>query len=167
MTQGTAMARLLAALLIVALPAPGLAARAEPATGGLTGVIRAANNTPLAGARLLATEDAENTVFRSEPTTDDGNFSLGELEPGTYRLAVEVDEGIYLVRYPVPVVAGVNRAVQIALGETADASSGRAAPETSVWNNPYTAGAIVLGVAIVVGILIKNVTDDEAVSSEI
>jgi len=164
MTQRSVMARLVATVVIVTLSAPGFAARSEPTSGGLTGVIRTADRSPLAGARLLAAQADDGEVFRSEPTTGDGNFSLSDLRPGTYSLAVEIDDGIYLVQDPLPVVAGVKRVVQIAVGVEPSATAGET-PTPSVWSNPYSAGAIVLGLAILVGVLVKNVTDDELAST--
>ena len=38
--------------------------------------------------------------------------------------------------------------------------------EASIWNNPLTAGAIVLGAAILVGVLVKDLTDDELQASQ-
>jgi hypothetical protein len=162
-----------ATVVIVALSAPGFAARAEPASGGLTGVIRTADRSPLAGARLLAAQADDGEVFRSEPTTGDGSFTLSDLPPGSYSLAVEIDDGIYLVQDPLPVVAGVKRVVQIAVGVEPSGSTGSVAsatagetPTPSVWSNPYSAGAIVLGLAIIVGVLVKNVTDDELAATQ-
>jgi len=171
-TERSAMAKLLAVSTLAVLSLPWGAARAEATTGGLTGVIRSADRTPLAGARLLAAVGADARVIRSGLTGDDGSFSLENLDPGTYLLAVEVEGGVYLVRDPVPVAAGARRVVQIAVGatpETGDASPAAdpAADEATpgIWNNPFAAGGLVLGIAIVVGVLIKNVTDDEVFSS--
>ena len=173
MTQRNGVARLVAAALIAALPTAWLATHAEPVVGELTGVIRSADRTPLAGARLLAAHDTAATVFRSEPTSDDGSFTLTDLRPGTYALAVETADGVYLVRDPMPVVAGVKRTVQIAVGVLPDGDTQPPAtdvttegPTPSVWTNPFSAGALVLGIAIVVGVLIKNITDDELSSTQ-
>ncbi len=146
---------------------PWYPALAETQSAGLSGVIRGADRAPLEGARLLAADPDSGRVVRSDQSTPDGNFVL-TLEAGTYELAVEVDGGLYLVEKPMELVAGVARPVQIAVGVgDADGTIGAAAadgsprPASSVWNNPASAGALVLGLAIVVGIIVNNATDDE------
>ncbi len=159
--------RSLAALAVLALQAPTSAPRADAASAALHGVIRGADRAPLAGARLLAAPPSGPEVRRSEPTAADGGFRLEQLAPGPYRLAVEVERGLYLVRAPLDVVAGVDRPLEIAVGP---ATSGDADPASGgladLWNDPLTAGALVLGVALVVGVLVKNATDDESSASE-
>jgi len=165
------IARFVAILLIAVLPTPWFATQAEPLTGGLTGVIRDAGETPLAGARLLAAHADDDTVSRTELTTEDGSFSLTDLRPGSYALAVEIENGVYLVRDPLPVVAGVQRTVQIAVGVIPDGETEPPAtdgatddPQPSVWTNPFSAGALVLGLAIIVGVLVNNFTDEDLAS---
>lgn len=154
-------ARWLAAAVLVSLMAPALPLRAEPATAALSGVIRSAEQHPLAGARLLVAEREGGEVTRSEWTTDDGSFAIAGLEPGRYDLAVEIDSGLYVIRAPIDLLPGVNRAVQIAVG-SAEADAARTGePLPSAWNNPAVAGAIVLGLAILIGVLVKNATEDE------
>ena len=80
-------ARWLALAVIVSLLGPVLPAGAEPATAALSGVIRS-EGTPLAGARVLVADRENAEVTRSAWTADDGNFSIAELDPGRYDLAV-------------------------------------------------------------------------------
>jgi hypothetical protein len=172
MRQRSVTARLLAAVVVAALPAPSLPAVPEPGSAELGGVILTAEQTHLAGARLLAADPAQGKVYRSEPTAPNGSFALSGLEPGTYDLAVEVDGGLYLVEDPLYLVAGVKRTVRIAVGAEPPPEPGVPSPRDatteqapSLWNNPVSAGAIVLGIAIVVGVLVANATEDDEVTS--
>ena len=164
MTRRTGRARLAAALTIAVLPVAWTPAAQPPGRAELAGTIRTTAGTPLEGARLLAADSDRGEVHRSAPTDADGGFTLADLPPGTYDLAVETDEGVYLVRDPLYLVDGVRRTLRIAVGAApADQAGGGASPEAtpSVWNNPLTAGALVLGIAIVVGALVKRATEDE------
>ena len=167
MAQRSMTARLLALAVIVSLPGPLLTAAAEPAAAALSGVIRsAADRTPLAHARLLVADRENGEVTRSEWTAADGNFSIARLDPGRYDLAVEVEGGLYLIRAPIDLMPGVNRAVQIAVGIAEREDDGNARePLPSSWDNPAAAGAIVLGLAILIGVLVKNATADEVTST--
>jgi hypothetical protein len=161
--------RLPALALVGTLAVPWPALSAGPPTATLEGVIRTASRTPLAHAKLLAVDVERGAVHRSELTTAEGQFTLADLAPGTYELAVETEGGLYLVATRLELLAGVRRSVQVALGSgdgappVAAGATGRQAG--GVWNNPYTAGAIVLGFAIVVGVLVKNATEDEPAAS--
>jgi hypothetical protein len=57
----------------------------------------------------------------------------------------------------------VQVAVGVDLPTVADAASAEASP--NIWTNPFSAGALVLGLAIVVGVLVKEATDAELVST--
>lgn len=164
MSRRMVTARLLAAITISALPAGWIPAFAESETSELSGVIRSSSGTPLESARLLAAGPTRGEIHRSEPTPPSGDFKLTGLDPGTYDLAVDVEGGLYLVQEPIYLVAGVKRSVRIAVDEEQGAAPREATAaqaQPSVWNNPLTAGAIVLGVAIVVGVLVENATGDE------
>ncbi|HEX9009353.1 MAG TPA: TonB-dependent receptor [Holophagaceae bacterium] len=71
----------LALLLAPALAAQGLV------SGGLRGVVRSADGTPLAGVRLTLVENATRRQ-RSLVTGPDGAFRFRGIEPGTCRLEV-------------------------------------------------------------------------------
>jgi len=170
MTERSWMVRLLAFGVMLALVGPWFPARAaeQSAPAGLNGVIRTADRSPLAGARLLAAEAEGQTVHRSEPSSEDGNFTLTGMQPGRYRLAVELDEGLFLVKTPVYLVGGVQRTILVAVGTdgSVDHDGRDEQPVAGAWNNPWAAGALVLGFAIVVGVLVKNATEDELTSTE-
>ena len=161
--------RLWAITLAGALAAPWQALPAVEPPAALDGVIRSVDRAPIEHARLLALDLASGAVHRSAPTNAEGQFALADLTPGTYELAVETDRGLYLVASSIELVPGVKRSVQVALAapESESASAAEAAPHpvAGVWNNPFTAGLIVLGFAIVVGVLVKNATEDEPAAS--
>jgi len=137
------------------------------ATAGLEGVIRDERQQSLNGVRLLAVHRDSGIERRSPRTAKDGSFSITDLEAGRYDLAVETDSGLYLVPQPVDLVAGVQRPVQIAVtAERLAATPPIDRSKASLWNNPLSAGAIVLGTAIIVGVLVKDLTDDETTASQ-
>jgi len=170
----TAIHRLLALVLASSLALSAPAAWALDGPAALSGVIRDAARTPLAGARLWAAPTGGARLFRSEPAGPDGGFELGGLPAGPCDLAIELDGGLYVVEAPVVLVPGIKRAVQVSVGRAATGPLSPAAEPTpdaggarsSVWNNPLSAGLIVLGAAIVVGAVVKNVTDDEPNATE-
>jgi hypothetical protein len=154
--------KLISLSVILALTGAGLPVLADAPTAGLRGVIRAHDRGPLEGARLLAAEPDSGEVYRSEPTAADGSFVLADLAPGSYDLAVEVEGGFYLVKQSLELVGGVQRDVQVAVAAPA---AGATLPadeaQAGMWNNPFIAGGLVLGFAILVGALVKNATEDE------
>jgi len=95
----------------------------------------------------------------------DGSFSVSELPAGTVELAVETSEGLYVVHTPVAIAPGTTRTLQLALGGRQDTSEPPPATDTkkkknagSVWANPLYATLIVVGAAIVVGVLVSELT---------
>ena len=171
MAQRHISAKLLALAVIVSLAGPVLPAAADPASAALSGVIRsAADQTPLADVRLVIVDRESAAVTRSEWTVADGNFSIAELDPGRYDLAVEAQGGLYLIRAPLDLMPGVKRAVQIAVGigepgDDQNVNENAREPLPSSWDNPVAAGAIVLGLAVLIGVLVKNATGDELTST--
>ncbi len=150
------------------------AAHAEPASASLSGVIRAgADHAPLAGARVYAGNPQSGAVYPSEPTPADGTFAIRDLPAATYRLAVEASAGLFPVEQPVTLAPGINQALGISLAPSTEAdpapgeddTNSEAAPakgkRPNLWNNPLTAALLVLGVAVVFGLIIESATDDD------
>src|SRR5262245_29077615 len=166
--------RLLTLVLMSSLLLGTPAAWATDGPAALSGGIRDGGRAPLPGARLWAAPAGGGRLFRSEPAGSDGGFELGGLPAGACELAVEFDGGLYVVEAPVVLVPGIKRAVQVAVGRAAQGRVSPAAEPTpdaggarsNIWNNPLSAGLIVLGAAIVVGAVVKNVTDDEPNATE-
>ena len=163
MGERSMIGKLVSLSVILALAAAGFPVAADEPQAGLHGTIRAHDRSPLAGVRLLAAEPETGKVYRSEPTAANGSFVLTGLEAGRYDLAVEVEGGIYLVKQSLDLVAGVQRDVQVAIGAPGAARSPVATDEAQagLWNNPFIAGGLVLGFAILAGALVKNATEDE------
>lgn len=147
-------------VLALALGGPVPAAPSAAVAGGIEGVVKrlaADASEPVAGARVLTT-DAQTRELRSTVRTDDaGRFRVEGLGPGSYRVAVEADGGLYLSGSPVTLdEASPRRAVEIGLqpGVPAPAVSGGAA---NFFDDPLTATLTILGIAVVVGFLIGEV----------
>jgi hypothetical protein len=173
MIQRSVSVKLLAVAVIASLQVLSVPVLAGPQTATLSGVIRStADNAPLPGARVFVGDPATGRVVPSPTTGDSGSFTVTDLSPGRYEIAVETGEGLYIVSTPVQLAPGAVQDVQIKVDPDAkaddddDPAGGGVPPSgTSVWNNPLTASLIVLGGAVVLGFLVENATDDEDDSS--
>jgi hypothetical protein len=160
--------RLLALAVAASLAAPSIpaAAQARPAT--LAGVIRGADRAPLQGARLLAVCGETGEIASSEPTAEDGNFTLDGLSAGSWELAVASGDTLFLVERSIHLVAGVTRRLEVAVAppDAGAVAASRDELPMSWRNNPLVAAFIVFGAAIAVGILVESATEDEADSTQ-
>ena len=52
--------------------------------------------TPVAGATVLVYHLASGTIFRSQPTAENGRFEVAGLTHGYYDMAVEAPDGLYV-----------------------------------------------------------------------
>jgi hypothetical protein len=133
-------------------------------TASITGrVMSAASWSPVEGATVLAVDRGSGSLHRSSPTNDEGSFRLDGLVPGSYSLAVEVEQGAFLSESAIPLRGGETRLVKVAISrqEEPDAeppSSGKK-KKGGPWGNPVTATLIVIGGAIIVGVLVDKSTD--------
>jgi hypothetical protein len=164
--------RVVAVALAAALGIPFFPAQASPAAA-LTGrVVAAGTEAPLAGARVHVGDRRTSRIVTSGMTRDDGSFEVSGLPPAAYEVAVESKGGLYLVEAPLPLRAGERRAVQLVVSEGAppakepegEASPGTPAARMSWWNNPLTATLVVVGGAVIVGVLIGSVVENEPTS---
>jgi hypothetical protein len=154
-----------ATLLIATLPLIAAPVGAADAVASLTGsIVRAADRSPLEGARLHAGDPRTGDLFSSEPADADGNFALPDLPAATYALAVESEGGLYLVEAPLALAPGATRTVNFAVN--ADPVNRESGPdwkntgdEFSFTNNPLTATLVLLGVATVIGLLLDDDPD--------
>ncbi len=167
---------LLAATLtiLLAIPAgPALASAGAATLGGR--VVSAGSYAPLAGARVFAGDGRTGRIATSGITGPDGSFEIAGLEPAVYDVAVESRGGLYLVQSPVRVAGGERRSLQLAIspqttptGETGQAPA-EAPPKkksaTDVWNNPLTATLIVVGAAVVLGLVMGSSTGSTSTAS--
>jgi len=91
------IALVLTLVVTLSIGASGLRAQ-EPETGTsrLRGRVFAADGKqPLAGATVLAYHLSTEQVFRSEPTSHNGQFEIDGLPLGYYDLAVETADGLF------------------------------------------------------------------------
>lgn len=172
MTTETRKKWIAGAIVLGLLPGSALPLAASEARATLSGIVHAGSeHAPLAGVRVLAGDRLSNAVFASQPTTNDGSFEIAGLPAATYELAVESRGGLYVVAAPLALPAGERRAVGIAIAAETPADDAPPPPPASggkgltFWNNPATAALLVLGVAIVFGVVIENATDDDDAES--
>lgn len=163
------LTRGLAATLILALPLFSVPISAGVPTASLKGrIVEAGTRAPMAGARIHAGDPKAGTLYSSHATSSDGSFSLDALPASSYELAVESEGGLFAVSAPVQLAAGQSRDVQLAVTRNQAASGAGGATNSKgtgaklgIWNNPLTATLLVLGGAVVVGVLVDQVTDDD------
>ena len=148
-------------LAVVMLSLPGSHA-AE--TAGISGVVvSAGDQAPLAGVKVHAVDPATGEIFSSAPTGNDGGFALDNLPASTYEFAVESSGGLYVVATPLALEPGETKALNLAVAKAAPASESatprppRGTP--GIWDNPKLAALIVIGLAIVVGFAVDEITD--------
>jgi hypothetical protein len=161
LARATALVTLALVVLEQTAPVPS----AEPAGAVLTGrVLAAATGNPLPGVRVHVGNPRSGFVRSSQPTAQDGSFSVREIPASNYELAVQSERGLYLVASPVRLAPGEARTVQLEVHERAsraDEFSEDRAGGTTWWNNPLTATLIVVGSAVAIGVLVDGATDDE------
>ena len=172
--KGCGSMKLGAAAVLACLLAPIFPAQAGP-TARLTGVVRAgAERAPVAGARVVAADRVTGRVTPSPVTAEGGAFTLPDLAPGSYEIAVQSGGGLFLVREPVQLAPGATRVVDITVGAPPAGAPAPNAADTppateddslkkgaaGLWDNPLTASLLVLGSAFLVGVLVENATDD-------
>lgn len=158
------LGKLLASVLIIALQCvyfPVFAADDATLTGS---VLLAEEKTPLAGVTVYVGDPKTGEVYRSARTTEDGGFSIENLPAATYEIAVEAEEGLYLIEAPISFDPGQSRALSIAVNRSSEPPSDlprRSAGRKSLWDNPFTAAVTVVGIAFAVGLLLEDATNDD------
>jgi len=76
------------ALVVCSLSAFIGTATAQTVTGSLVGHIEDANGGAIPGARVVVT-DVDRGTTREAVTNEEGNFSIGSIDPGIYRVEIE------------------------------------------------------------------------------
>jgi hypothetical protein len=162
------MVRVLATGLIVALPLASVPVSASDTSATLIGsIVSAGDQTPLSGARLHVGDPRTGEIFSSQPVGDEGTFLVDNLPPAIYELAVESNGGLYVTDTPLQLQPGQSRTVNLAVNPQQEPAPGPQTAEdkkkkkAGVWNNPLTATLIVLGSALVIGIIIEAADDDD------
>ncbi len=162
------MGKIVAVALITALSWAVLPA-ATPSlpltTGSIAGhVLSAQSKTPLAGVQVHV-GDPQTGEIRSAPTAADGSFTVAGLQPSSYEIAVQSDAGVYLAQGALRLDRGQARHVQVAVNPQIAPSpteqNRRGTRRGGWWNNPFAATLVVLGSAILVGVAVDQLTDDD------
>ncbi len=173
MARFSSRSRPMAALVAVALVVYTSPAAAAPPAASLTGTVVASPGHDLSGpVRVHAGDPKSGSIYSSAPVGEDGTFEIRNLPPSSYELAIEADGGLYVVATPVALEPGANRTVHLEVKPSAAPAPSRAnaaeagkAGRPSVWNNPLTATLIVIGLAVVVGLVVEELTDDDEPAS--
>ena len=172
MNRHGATQRILAACLIVSLQAFLAPSFAGPATSSLTGrVVLAGNHAPIGSGKVHVGNPRTGEIATADLSRE-GTFTVAGLAAGTYEVAVETAGVMNVAANPVLLGPDQNRAVQIAVDpKMAQTEPMPADPVieqkqkkqsgTSFWNNPLAATAIVVVSAVVVGLAIDGMSDDE------
>jgi hypothetical protein len=172
MNRRAPLSRVLATLLVVALPLAFVPQTSAVENASLAGAVyTAADEQPIDGAVLHAGDILSGLIYSSTQTDDDGNFVLAGLPPAAYQLAIETDEGLYMVGSSVQLDAGQQREVQLELHKkTAKDPESAQEDETKgdmgFMNNPLFASLTVIGASILLGVLISEIDDrDQGLAS--
>jgi len=172
--------RIVAACLIVSVQAFLVPSFAGTAMSSLTGrVVVAGVHSPIVTGKVHVGNPRTGQIATADLSRE-GTFTIQGLAPGTYEVAVETGGVMNVASNPVLLGLDQNKAVQIAVdpkmaqmgpGGTGSGEPMPADPAieqkkkkqggTSFWNNPLTATAIVVVSAVIVGIAIDGVTDDD------
>jgi hypothetical protein len=161
------MRKILGLLLVGLLlaPAPAWAS----ATGTLAGRIFSREGSPKVTGVLLA-GPALGTEVASVPVLGDGTFEADRVPAGPVSVALQTDDGIYAIATPISIAPGTTRTVSLALkgrqGTPTPSPAPAPAPEEKkekkksggFWSNPLYASLVIIGGAIVVGVLIDQAT---------
>ena len=175
MNRHGATQRILAICLILSLQAFLVPSFAGTATSSLTGrVVVAGAHSPI-GTGKIHVGDPRTGKIATADLSREGTFTVSGLAAGTYEVAVETGGVMNVASNPILLGPDQNKAVQIAI-DSRMAQTGNGDPMTSdpaveekkkkqsgtsFWNNPLTATAIVVVSAVVVGLAIDGMTDDD------
>ncbi|MCP3978572.1 MAG: carboxypeptidase regulatory-like domain-containing protein [bacterium] len=158
----------LSCALIFCLTGVSFAAGVEAGMGSLTGsVVWSDSKEPLSDATVYVGDRATGEVLTSTRTTDEGSFDVSGLPASSYRLAVETGGGLYPISTAVQISPGQSRRLHVAVLRNQDLPNAQPSGNEpggagfTIWNNPLTASFVVIGSAVVVGLLVDELTDDE------
>ncbi len=167
MMRRNVTAKTVAAGLVLVLYLAHAPTWAGSRTASLSGhVLSADSHLPLAGVRVHVGDPRTGAVHSSAATALDGSFSVAGLPPSTYEVAVQSDQGLYVVNGPIHLTPGEARRVQVGVRKDispspAGSAKTRRKGATNWWNNPLTATAIVVGAAVFIGVLVDHASKDQ------
>ena len=100
---------------------PALPAQEAAPAGNsrLLGKIEGYEGKPMSGVRVLAYHLSSEAVYRSEPTSNKGEYEIEGLPYGYFDLAVETTEGLFVANQVVNVPPASKTAVSMALAAAA------------------------------------------------
>jgi hypothetical protein len=163
--------RLTALVAAVALCIASVPSTSAASTAGLEGrVLESPGNQPLGGVNVLLLDPKSEQLYTSAPTTSEGTFSVSDLPPASYHVAIQVNGGLYPVERPIALQAGQVRSVQLAVDPSAaqhqtGTETTRKRGIAALWDNPITAIFVLVGTAVVVGAIVDNIRDDDKPAS--
>jgi carboxypeptidase family protein len=155
------MTRALIVLLVSTLIAPP--ASIASSSGALEGRVVSGKGNAAPTAVWVATAARPQEPQRTA-VGENGSFRIDDVPAGTVELAVETADGMYLVDTPITLAPGATRQVQLALRGRENNPPPTPAPHKktgTLWDNPLTATLIVVGGAVVTGLIIDAVDDDD------
>lgn len=130
--------------------------------------------TPVAGAIVKAAEMESKKVYESQATAENGFYEITGLPKGTYDIAVQAEKGLYAVNKLLNVGEIESHSVSLVLNENPEnpkEEKGEKPEGTEAkkgkpgfWNNPLTATLAVVGIAVVLGFAIEEITEEEPIS---
>jgi hypothetical protein len=165
MSRSSAIAKSLAMALTLSVALVGIPVPAQ--TAQLSGnVYTGDGEAPLTGVTVYAQQPETGEIYSSQPTTDQGAFSIPDIPSGKVELGVAIDKGLYLVEPALTLAPAQSQHVNISVAKkNDDDTSGAAVVPASAkahgWSNPLVAALIVVGGAVVIGLLIEAATDDD------
>jgi hypothetical protein len=156
------MNKILTALLATSLAV--YSTHAAESTGSVAGRVIAPRDRP-APTKLWIAPSGAGAQPMTVPIAPDGTFHATAVPAGTVELAIENSEGLFAVTTPIAIAPGTTRSLQLALGGRQDSSDVPPPADAKkkkrpggVWANPLYATLIVVGSAIVVGVLVNELT---------
>lgn len=132
-------------------------------------ILSSDKNTPIGGAIVKAAEIESKKIYESKPTIENGYYEILGLEKGTYDIAVQIDNGLYIANKLLNIGEGEAHTLSLALNETPPGQDEEITPEEfekkskkiGFWDNPLVAVIAITGVALVVGLAIDQFTEDD------
>ncbi|NIM01263.1 MAG: hypothetical protein GTO30_10430 [Acidobacteria bacterium] len=108
--------------------------------------------TPRSGVVVALVDEESRTIYRSEPTDQDGTFRIDTAPAGGYKLLAETDDGAFLASNDFQLGAGENKPVALKLTPGASNSTiapGQAGAGASWWQWAIAGSIIILGLLVV------------------
>jgi hypothetical protein len=128
-------------------------------------VFEADRATPREGVVVSLDDGQSERAVRSTPTRKDGAFNIDEAPAGTYRLAVETSEGVFLSSEPVELRAGPNPPMALTLSPASTHASQQQGFGSGNGFSRRTEYLIAGAVGLTALFVISEVIDDDSESA--